>query len=165
MCLWLITKLSYFHRSTNFVNKDGIVITTTTNTAAGLRIILYAVLINGGVLSKDALGTAIQVDWIQNTGYDVGYKDTVIIVLFYWAWIIYSISENVFCCKIRDRTHCVYECWWVAIHHSNHAILLVNYTVCHSLRQAYLYRISSDRSPSSSSYRGPRQKNWSNLDL
>ena len=44
------------------MNKDGIVITTTTNTAAGLRIILYAVLINGGVLSKDALGTAIQVD-------------------------------------------------------------------------------------------------------
>ena len=50
------------HRSTNFVNKDGIVITTTTNTAAGLRIILYAELINGGVLTKDALEKAIQVD-------------------------------------------------------------------------------------------------------
>ena len=51
------------HRSTNFVNKDGIVITTTTNTAAGLRIVLYAELINGGgVLTKDALEKAIQVD-------------------------------------------------------------------------------------------------------
>ena len=51
------------HRSsTDFVNKDGIVITTTTNTASGLRIILYAELINGGVLTKDALETAIQVD-------------------------------------------------------------------------------------------------------
>ena len=51
------------HRSTDFVNKDGIVITTTTNTAAGLRIVLYAELINGGgVLTKDALEKAIQVD-------------------------------------------------------------------------------------------------------
>ena len=45
------------------MNKDGIVITTTTNTAAGLRIVLYAELINGGgVLTKDALEKAIQVD-------------------------------------------------------------------------------------------------------
>ena len=43
------------------MNEEGIVITATASTATGLRIMLYAVLISGGILPRDALERAIQV--------------------------------------------------------------------------------------------------------